>query len=70
MSEKMRKFLTVLLAGVFLVSTALMISSALDKEEANESYLQAQQIAGLDSVEREEKTDALTESVAPPVTEP
>lgn len=72
MTEKMRKYLTVLLAVVFVVSTVLLIRSNLDKENADESYLQAQQIAGLSQTAETEATEQ-TQPPAPetePVTEP
>lgn len=47
MTEKMRKFLTVLLTAVFAISTILLIAHSLDTENAEDSYEQAQQIAGL-----------------------
>lgn len=65
MGEKKRKYLTVLLAAIFLISTALLISSSLDKKAANESYLQAQQIAGLAATERPENPPAATEETEP-----
>ena len=42
-----RKYLTVALVVIFLISTVLLVTSLIDKKTANESYLQAQQIAGL-----------------------
>lgn len=65
MSEKMRKYLTVLLTAVFLVSTALLIRSTLDKSAADDSYLQAQQIAGLSG----DTQPAETAATQPPVPE-
>ena len=47
MSKRLRKLLTVLLAAVFVVSTGLLIKSNLDKKVAGDSYVQAQQLAGL-----------------------
>ena len=47
MKHKLRKYLTAVMATVFLVSTALLIMSIADKEKAETSYQQAQQIAGL-----------------------
>ena len=78
-SKKLRKYLTVLLAAVFVVSTGLLISSKLDKEAAGDSYQQAQQIAGLsgeteaveaDTAEQTLPTVPETEPTAPPETEP
>lgn len=68
MSEKLRKYLTVLLVAVFVVSTGLLIKSKLDKKAAGESYLQAQQIAGLSGETVTAETDA-TEQTLPTVPE-
>ena len=68
MSEKLRKYLTVLLVVVFVVSTGLLIKSKLDKKAAGESYLQAQQIAGLSGDTVAAETDA-TEQTLPTVPE-
>lgn len=68
MSEKLRKYLTVLLVAVFVVSTGLLIKSKLDKKAAEESYLQAQQIAGLSGDTVAAETDA-TEQTLPTVPE-
>lgn len=67
MTEKMRKLLTWLLVAVFAVSTVLLIGSFMDKETANDSYAQAQQIAGLTGSAGTEKT--AMEVTAPPVLE-
>ena len=67
MKDLARKYLTVLLAAVFLISTALLVSSTLDKKKANETYQQAQQIAGLNgngTVREETKPAAETEFIA------
>ena len=55
MNEKLRRSLMALLAAIFVVSTALAIGSSMDKEKAEESYLQAQQVAGLNGVEQKEE---------------
>lgn len=66
MTEKMRKILTVLLAAVFVVSTALLIAHGFDTEAADESYLQAQQIAGLaGESDGAEKTVSMEETEPP-----
>ena len=55
MSHLMRKYLTVVLAVVFLVSTVLLVVSFVDKKAADTSYLQAQQIAGLSGEAAEQR---------------
>lgn len=69
MTEKTRKIIVVLLASVFLVSTALLIISGMDKEAADESYLQAQQIAGLQKETEATQTADAAEQTEPPVLE-
>lgn len=69
MTEKTRKIIVVLLASVFLVSTALLIISGMDKEAADESYLQAQQIAGLQNETEATQTADAAEQTEPPVLE-
>jgi len=63
-----RKYLSLLLAAVFIISTALLIGSTLDKEAADESYLQAQQIAGLTGDTQPDETEP-AEQTQPPVPE-
>lgn len=79
MSKKIRIILTVLLAVVFAVSTGLLISSNLDKKAAGDTYMQAQQIAGLsgeteaaetEATEQTQPTVPETEPTVPPETEP
>lgn len=60
MTEKMRKILMVLLLAVFVVSTILLIAHSFDTQTAEDSYEQAQQIAGL------VQESAPTEETAPP----
>lgn len=69
MTEKMRRILTVLLAAVFVVSTVLLIRHSLDTEAADESYLQAQQIAGLAGETEPVEETAPTQQTEPPATE-
>ena len=66
MTEKVRKILTVLLAAVFVVSTAMLIARGFDAGEAEDAYLQAQQIAGLDSVPDPTEETAIVEETEPP----
>lgn len=69
MTDKMRKLLTVLLAAVFVVSTGLLISHSLETEAADDSYQQAQQIAGLAGESQPTEEAAPTEQTEPPTTE-
>ena len=71
MSRKARKFLTILLAVVFLTSTALLIRHSLDTAEAEESYQSAAEIASRpkDPAVLKESVEE-TEPTAPEVTEP
>lgn len=69
MKQNIRNYLTVLLAAVFLVSTAMLIGSSLDKEAADESYSQAQQIAGLSGGAETGETAAPTEQSQPAIQE-
>ena len=61
----MRKYLKMLLTAIFLVSTVLLIGSILDKEAAGESYMQAQQIAGLTDAEASAETAPPAEQIQP-----
>ena len=65
-----RKYLKVALTVIFLVSTALLVISIADKKDAEDTYLQAQQIAGLaeETAARPTETEPAVEEVAP--TEP
>ena len=67
MSDRVRKILKTVLALVFLVSTVFLFINGQEKQSANESYHQAQEIAGLteDAV-----VPAPTEALEPAVTEP
>lgn len=47
MKKKIRKYLTVLLLAVFLVSTAMMIRQHFDNQKAADSYSEAQRLASL-----------------------
>lgn len=69
MTERMRKWLTGLLTMVFVFSTLFLIKNSLDREAADVSNVQAQQIAGL--TQEADKT-APTEQTEPtvPETEP
>lgn len=67
MTEKTRKVLTALLTAVFVVSTILLVTHSLDAAASEDSYEQAQQIAGLtqESVPMEE-TAPQTSAAVPP----
>lgn len=67
MNEKMRRILTILLAAVFVTSTALLIAHSLDTEAADHSYQQAQQIAGLAG--EPASTEEPADETEPPATE-
>ena len=61
-----RKYLQTALIVIFLISTALLVISITDKENAEETYLQAQQIAGLteEMTEQPRQTEPATEPAA------
>ena len=71
MSRKTRKFLTIILAVMFLTSTALLIRHSLDTAAAEESYQSAAEIASRpkESAGQQEPVEE-TESTEPEVTEP
>ena len=67
MKEPVRRSLRLLLAAVFLVSTALLIRQQFDKKTGGESYAQAQQIATAEpTVGTEETTETAAEPDQPP----
>lgn len=66
MKDRMRIFLSILLAVVFSVSTGLLIRQKLHEKSADEAYQSAQQLA---TSQEEPETTAPTEATEP-VTEP
>ena len=71
MRGKMRKMLTILLAIVFVFSTALLIKHSMDTAEAEDSYQAAAEIASRPKVSSDQNLPTEeTEPTEPEVTEP
>lgn len=62
---KFRRSLTSLLLVVFVVSTGLLIDSTMDKKAAADSYLAAQQMAGLADTESEDNSSITEQPTLP-----
>ena len=71
MNGTMRKILTILLAAVFVVSTALFIARSMNSAKAEESYQSAEELAARPKEPaKQESAPEETEPAVPEVTEP
>lgn len=71
MNRRMRKILTILLAAVFVVSTALFIARSMDSAKAEESHQSAEELAARPKEPaKQESVPEETEPAVPEVTEP